>query len=285
MVQWYVFNKGNAAHRGLAISPIPSPPLRHQRLGHVWADHLAANVPFPIFVTIQLNTASGSPSRIKTAPGANSPEDRTWAFLGALLYYLDMKITGCPKPGFLGPKDRLQGYAILEKLYSNPHLHILIACCDPFDRFWTCLQLFELLDTVPYRRKDDAWQREMWEAIVSRGYVSHSGRTRTFSPLLHPLAPGATATVQLVRAPDVGPGVFDYAVKELGKATLALATESSYWNSRADLHIRQLSEFHSRAGYEAPASRIRKDPSTGAQTLNLDDPTAWRRKEKRIRHR
>lgn len=208
------------------------------------------------------------------------------AFVGKVLYDLDAAISGCPKPGLLGPRDRIQGYVIFEGLASNPHPHFLISCRDRLEQFWTALRLFELLDNVPHRRKDvdDEWQREIWHLLVSKGWLSETGRTRTFSPLLHRLAPGATATVQLVRQSKPGGGVFAYVAKELGRATLALAAEDSYWADRADFHIRQLREFHSRAGYEVPASRIRKDPLTGGLTLDLDDPNPWKRKEKRIRH-
>jgi hypothetical protein len=270
----------------VSITPPPSTPLWHQSLGDHWASYLAAEVKFPIFVTIQPNTASGAPLRVRTAPGSNSPEDRLSAFTSKLLYDLDKTISGCPKPGLLGPRDRLQGYVIFEGLESNAHPHILISCRDRFEQFWTALRLFELLDTVPHRRKDqdDEWQRETWELLVWKGWLTEVGRTRTFSPLLHRLAPGATATVQPARETVPGRSVFGYVTKELGRATLALATETRYWADRADFHVRQLCEFHSRAGYEVPASRIRKDPLTNALTLDLDDPNPWKRKGKRICH-
>jgi hypothetical protein len=208
-----------------------------------------------------------------------------WAFLGAFLYDVDGVLSGCPKPGYLGPNDRLQGFAILEKLNANIHVHILISCRTPFDRFWTALRLFSLLDTVPKRKyPDDAkWQRETWDTLVDRNWLGDPARTRTFAPLLHRYAPGGTAMVQVPVEIHGRNRVFGYLAKELGRSSLALATESDYWRKRADLHIRELKEFHSELGYTTPASRIRKDPITGAQTLNLDDPNPWKRKGKRVR--
>ena len=205
-----------------------------------------------------------------------------WALVGALLYQVDRSLTGCPKPGYLGPDDRLQGYAILEGLTVNPHAHLLISCPNRYQRFWTALRLFELLDTVPWRRRDNAWQLDCWETLVSRQWLTHAGRTRTFSPLLHRLAPGCTATVQLPLDSKDQQRVFSYAVKELGRATLELAHDVPYWGAKADLHIRELREFHSTLGYDTPASNIRRDAS-GARILNLDDPYPWKRKGERVR--
>jgi hypothetical protein len=267
------------------IPPPPSLPLRQQRLSDHWAEHLNRTVTHPIFVTVQPNTASGCPLSVSSSPGANNPEDRLWAFVGALLHQLDKSLTGCLKPGFLGPAHRLQGYAILEKLHVNPHVHMLISSPNRYQRFWTALGLFELLDTVSWGREDedDVWQQDCWQTLIERRWLTHAHRTRTFSPLLHRLAPGGTATVQVPFQDKCPHGVFGYSVKELGRASLKRAYDTQYWGKRADLQIRELREFHSKLGYEAPASFVRRDPITGTKTLNLDDPNPWKRKGERVR--
>jgi hypothetical protein len=205
-----------------------------------------------------------------------------WTFVSTLGCLLDQSLTGCPKPGLLGPKDRLQGYAVLEKLNTNPHVHLLVHCETATDQFWTAIRLFELLDTVPWRRQDNEWQMDCWKTLTTKGWLTDAARTRKFSPLLHRLAPGATATVQIARTIPGHGNVFEYLTKELGDATLDLAYKSPYWGDKAQLHIRQLREFHSALGYKAPASRVRRG-LTGALTLNLDDPNPWKRKGERIR--
>lgn len=203
--------------------------------------------------------------------------------VGALFREID-KHTGCLRPEYLGPNERTQGQVVLERRAGNIHAHILISCRSEQDQICTYLRLFELLDTVfEGDRKDDAEQRDAWDLIIKMGWLSEDARGRTHSPLLHRFAPGATATVQRIATALDLRRVSGYLTKELAGASNGLALVSDHWADKADFCVRELSEFHSRAGYERPATRVRKNPNTGALVLDLDHPFPWKRDGKRIR--
>lgn len=208
-------------------------------------------------------------------PGSTSPTDPAWAALQKLLYRLDKRLTGCPKPAYLPPKKRLQGFAVLEKIQSNIHYHILIDCPDAADQVWTAIQLFEALDTAPVERCDHAWQQETWEALVDRGWIREVGRDRTHSPFLAAIMPRATATVQLVKSDDDREKTCRYITKELGAGTLELANASDHWAAKSDLQIRALKEWHAPIQPNRYARNYSVDPDTGTLILNLDKPT-WK---------
>lgn len=235
-------------------------------------------------MTIQPNTAFGAPILVKTDPGDSTPEAKVWALVSHLSYQLDKLRTGCPNPGMLGERDRLQGYGVLEARNGNIHAHILYTCADRLDQALTGLFLFEHLDTVSRVRddaRDEAWQKDNWRFLQDR--KGPDFRRRTSSPLLHRHAPGATGMVQLVRDEHDRHRVTKYFTKELRRSTLALASKSQYWDDRSDLHIRELREFHSKGGYEKPARAIHIVPETGAQILDMDHRYPWKRNGRRIR--
>jgi hypothetical protein len=209
------------------------------------------------------------------------------ALLAAFTHHVDQRLSGCPKSGFLSPRERLQGWMVLEKVDGNIHVHILVCCRDAHHQRMTALFLFEALDTVPDDRKDprdDAWQQDAWECLVRRGWLKDCGRTRKHSPFLQRLVPGGTAMVQTVWNDADRTKVAEYITKELSHSTLSAARASDYWNSKSDFQIMPLNEFHSDLGRRKPASCIRVDPETGAQTLNLDDPHPWKWGGKRLKH-
>jgi hypothetical protein len=251
-------------------------------LRDLWTGFLSGNVHNPIFVTIQPNTAWGRPMLVKT-PGCSAPVARMWAATETLMWRLDRRLTGCPKPSLLPPRHRLQGYAIIEKALGNIHCHMLISCEDTIKQVLTANCLFEAIDTAPDRRWDHHWQKDVWETLVRRGEVKDVGRTRTLSPFLNGVMPSGTATVQIVRTAEDRDKVFRYVTKELGGSTLALATTSEYWASRADLNIKSLAEWHAPIPEAHYASNVRIDPISRSQTLNLDDPHPWKARGKTLR--
>jgi hypothetical protein len=143
----------------------------------------------------------------------------------------------------------------------------------------TALFLFEALDTVPDDRKDprdDAWQRDAWECLSNWRSLKDYDRTRKNSPFLQRLIPGGTAMVQMVWNDADRAKVAAYVTKELSHSTLGAARASEYWSDKSDFRVVALSEFHSDLGRRTPASRIRVDPETGAQALNLDKQHPWK---------
>ena len=201
---------------------------------------------------------------MKASPDQRTAEERLWAMLKGLFYELDRQRSGCRRPGFLGPKDRLQGFGVFEKRNGNIHAHILICCRSYSDQFFTALCLFGLLDTVEKREepRDAIWAREAWEFL--QGEITDLTRTRTFSPMLARWAPRGTAMVQVVRTDEDRRKVCRYMTKEAG----------------SDFHLRELREFHPTVN--TPATRLRRDRQTGALVLDLDHPHPWKRDGKRI---
>jgi hypothetical protein len=203
--------------------------------------------------------------------------------MNTLTYRLGQFRSGCSRPQFLGAADRLQGVAVLEKCHGNIHAHVLFDCANAWDKLWTAVILFDLLDTVPDNSTDpldDAWRKDMWQMLMQRGWLSQMGRSRTYSPLLYDLAPGGTAMVQVIQTSEDLERVCKYMTKEMIGSSSDLARLNPYWARKADLQFRLLSDFH--APIEKPASRIRIDPRTGCKTLNLDDPHPWKWCGKRL---
>jgi hypothetical protein len=209
------------------------------------------------------------------------------ALLAAFTHHIDRRLSGCPKPGLLSPRERLQGWAVLEKVDGNIHVHILASCRDTHHQRMTALFLFEALDTVPDDRKDPrdgAWQQDAWECLVNCRSLKDDDRTRKHSPFLQQLLPGGTAMVQMVWNHADLTRVAEYVTKELSRSSVAAARASDYWNNKSDFRVVALSEFHSDLGTQKPASRIRVIPKTGAQKLDLDDLHPWKWRGRRLQH-
>ena|SRR3569833_621730 len=270
------------AHWRAGILPIPPPPSATHRqtpLRDQTASYLAGLATYPVFLTVQPNLGHAAPLRVSTGLVKATPEDQVWSFVRTLAYRVDQVRWRCCKPELLGPDRRLQGFVILECRNGNIHAHILITCTDWWDQFWTSLALFDLLDTVSGSHTDlagDTWREEAWSLLTDKGWLTEQGRTRTHSPLLHKLAPGATAMVQRVRSAEDKERVCHYMTKEMAGSSPALARQSEFWAAKADLCIRELKEFHPPLGGKKPASLVRTHPETGAQTLDLDRLDAWK---------
>ena len=92
-------------HRALAHPSSGSQesiPLRHQRLGDHVSLFIADNVTYPVAVTMQPNFGwmeSGGSQRVRE-------------LTKAVFYCLDHLHTGCPRPEFLSPSDRLNGLVV-----------------------------------------------------------------------------------------------------------------------------------------------------------------------------
>jgi hypothetical protein len=167
---------------------------------------------------------------------------------------------------------------VLEKRDANVHAHILLSCKNALDQLLTYLTVFQHMDNVPVAKRekpeDTAWRTQTWQLLAAR--IKEPFRTRSHAPVLDRVCPGGTAVVQMVRGTKSKIRVCRYMTKELSKVTLALASQSSYWATKADLSIRSLQDFHRDLGDQMPATCVRKDPKTGARSLNLDDPFPWK---------
>ncbi len=237
---------------------------------------------FPVFVTIQPNLAS-APSPIKVAPGTpTTPANKTWAIVSTLFFRLDRKRTGCARPAILPPDERFQGSAILEKHDTNPHVHLLLRCHDNDDQAAKGEFLLEELDNVSKVRKDgrdEAWQRDVWEALLRRPCLPGD---RTLS-MMTPIAPAGTAMVQIVRTEEDLRQVCRYMAKSCGQTQHQLSTRAAMAADDPFLDWKELDSFHAEVDPLGMARRHRLDPITGIIVPHTGANETWKAQGAKVR--
>jgi hypothetical protein len=288
VVQYSYFNKKCPA-RSPGTHTIPPPPsqsLRQQRLGDHWAKFFFEQAKFPILVTIQPNFDScPSPSLAASGGASTGYAEKVWDMVRVLFHRLDRIHTGCPSPAYLPSHERFQGIAVMEKHRINAHVHLLLSFENWFDQFWAGMFLLEVLDNVEKQRldpRDDEWQRDTWDLVVSgTGWSKDPSWSRT-SSLILPLAPAGTAMVQMIWTPDDLKKVCDYMTKTWYQSTDQLAARRAIQSYDPVLDWKELREFH--ASVEPPriARLYRIDPATGAKILDLDN-LIWKSKGRVVR--
>ncbi len=188
---------------------------------------------------------------------------------------LDQLYSGCPDPLWLRPTDRFNGWVFVEKRNSNPHVHLLISCPSGIDQVFRSLFLLEVLDNVVKQRQraqDDRWQRET-RAFINHRPWSAKQRWRPTDSVLKPLAPGATAMVQVLRTQEDVREVSHYITKEWRLSTEQLAARSRVPLMDWAMDYYELQEFFP-TQRRPPARRWCRAPD-GSQLLDLDRPV-WR---------
>jgi hypothetical protein len=153
---------------------------------------LLSNTAYPVFVSIQPNFAWSQPDRVNRGDGPTMVRN----LLRDLFYRLDRDHTGCPKPEYLPPISRFNGFVVVEKPKTSPHAHVLISCVDGFEQLGQALTLFKLLDNVTMRT-DQEWAESAWRFVTAYS-APHESRTDRKYSLLTGLAPAGTAMVQRI---------------------------------------------------------------------------------------
>lgn len=241
-------------------------PSRYQRLGDHWADFIARESKHAIAVTIQPNYgwsdgATGS-TRLRT-------------LIRGFFYKLDQNYTGCPQCRWLSHDQRFNGFVVVEKRNSSPHVHILLSCCSARDRIFRSTFLLEVADNVVKARsdpQDDCWQRTTREFIRDRPW----SQPRLWAPaesLITQFAPKATVMIQVTFTDEDRRRWAGYMTKAWGYSARQLAERQSVDVDDGALEWFELRDFFPPEPQRA--ARPWKSGNDGCAILDLDN-LAWR---------
>ncbi|MES2255153.1 MAG: hypothetical protein V4559_08940 [Pseudomonadota bacterium] len=161
----------------------------------------------------------------------------------------------------------MQGFAVLEKHDTNPHIHLLLRCQDGADQSDTAEFLLEVLDNVPKDRKDlrdERWQKDTWGEILKRGGRGPDLMPCRKSSMLTNVAPAGTAMVQIVRHEDDLGEVARYMTKTWSQSQHRLAGFASDVFVEQSTDWKFLDEFHASVDPSRIARQDRFDRITGA---------------------
>lgn len=256
-------------------TPIPPPPVmpsRRTRLGTEYAKLFTSTGKHFIAVTIQPNYgyqdgAQGS-AKLKLVT-------RSLFYLGDCFY------TGCPRPEWLPQHRRFQGFGVIEKRRTNPHIHFLLSCQTHMD--WRCRLLFLLaaFDNTPNeqgRQEDWQWRIDA-RAFLAQHPWSDNGRWNASESLVSRFAPSATCMVQPLRTSEDATRWAGYITKEWRYSSEQLAQRTSIPTNDWALDWCELQEFFP-AQLASHATPI-KTHMDGSQVLDLDH-LVWRRPGKGV---
>lgn len=258
----------------------PSSTLLRKAYSRLFFD----NTKFALFLTIQPNLGYSSRSRALASVGSSwisNDVERVWAILSKISFELDQAYNSCRSPKFLPPQKRFQGFAVLEKRETNPHLHILLTFNSNWERVFGYAFLLQAIDNVPaaemqnLRADDVEREDDTWGVIRRMGGYSKISHFGPHDSIIEKYAPAGTVKVQWVQTDSDRRRVAWYMTKELKNASASTLSRNQWaWDNYFD--YKELREFHSPMGVINGARQTKCNPQVSAfPYLDLDDLDYW----------
>jgi hypothetical protein len=259
----------------------------HDNLRNAWARFLRTNSRNSLFVTIHphFGRQGGDRAVALATPGYERRDiENTWRLVSGWSRLVDGLHQGCRAPKFLPPQHRFQGFAVLEKAKTSPHVHIILSFRSRWEQILAYWFLLQAVDNVPAREWKDAKpsdvlnEEDAWNEIRTRGGWPSVAGFGPYRSCVTKIAPAATAKVLLVPTEDDLRRVAWYMTKELSNLTPAGLAGRRFADAYGDyFDCRELRSLHSPLGEINPATQWKHDPENPRSLiLDLDHLDHWR---------